>query len=102
MDTIIIRAIKNALGPSIHLFDVRLDSVLVNDNDVYSADFSFEPKEIDHPEVRLVNAEKHVFQFDVDKDDGAVQMIGVEDSPYEVSAANIFAFLYWRQITESV
>jgi hypothetical protein len=100
MDTLIIRAIKSALGSKIHHFEIRLDEVLVDDSDVYSATFSFEPKPIEHPEVKLVNVEKHSFQFDVDKDDDSVSMIWGEDDQMEVSAANIYASLYWCQITE--
>jgi len=102
MDTLIIRSIKNALGSKLHQFEVRLDEILVDDDDVYSATFSFEPKPIDHPEVKLVDVEKHIFQFDVDKDDNSVYMIWGEDDQMEVSAANIYASLYWYQITESV
>jgi len=101
MNELIIRSIKNALGTKIHDFKIRLDEVLVDD-DIYSATFSFEPKPIDHPEVKLVNANKHIFQFDVDKDDNNVYMIWGEDDQMEVIAANIYASLYWYQITESV
>jgi len=101
MDTLIIRAIKNALGSNIHSFEVRLDEELVDDEDAYSATFSFEPKPLDHPEAKLVNAQKHSFQFDVDKDDSSVYMIWGEDDQVEVSAANIYASLYWYQITEA-
>lgn len=101
MNELIIRSIKHALGSKIHLFEIRLDEILVDDDDVYSATFSFEPKPINNPEVKLVGAEKCSFQFDVDKDDNSVCMIWGEDDQVEVSAANIFISLYWYQITES-
>jgi len=102
MNELIIRAIKNALGPRIHQFEVRFDESLVDDCCVYSATFSFEPKPLNNPEIKLINPAKHSFQFDVDKDDNEVYMIWGEDDQMPVSAANIYASLYWYQVTETV
>ena len=102
MNGLIINAIQDALGSKMNRFEVRVDELLVDDEDTYSATFSFEPKPIEHPDVNLINADKHSFQFDVDKDDNNVYMIWGEDDQMEVSAANIYSSLYWYQITESV
>lgn len=102
MEQLVIRAIKSAMGSRINQFNIRLDEVLVDDSYTYSATFSFEPKPPNHPEVRLVNSTKHSFQFDIDKDDNSVYMIWGEDDQMEVSEANIYASLYWYQVTESI
>lgn len=102
MNNLIINSINSALGSKNKRFKIRFDEVLVDDEYLYSATFSFEPKPIKHPDVILVNAEKHCLQFDLDKDDNNVYMIWGEDDQVEVSAENIYSSLYWYQITESV
>jgi len=96
MEQIIIRSIKSALGSQIHNFEIRFEESLDDDIDYYSATFSFEPKQVEGQEY-VVTGGKHSMQFDVDG--GEAFLIFGEDTQMEVSAANIYAQLYWNEAT---
>lgn len=100
METKILRKIEVALGSQAKYFDIKIDELLVKEDDYSSYSVSFEPKKVEDQEYNVVGG-KHSFQFDIDELDD-ISLIFGEDTEMEVTAENIYQQLYWHEATEAV
>ena len=101
MNELILSVIKKALGSNESLFEIKFDECLVDDEDIYSATFSFKPNPTTWEDSRTVGG-KHSLQFDVEKDGDDVYLIYGEDDQVDVSIGNIYGLLYWHEAIETV
>lgn len=102
MNDLILSTIKTAMGNTERFFDIEIADELVNDEDIYCVLVSIKPKPIDHPECRLINDTPFHAEFTIEKDTpDEVQMILGEDDPKDVTAASIYAAMYWTVVTEA-
>ena len=96
---IVLSAIKQAMGRHVNYFEIMDDETLEDSEDIYSITVFFNPKKIEIEDGKVCS-EGQTLIFQISDDEDPVLIIG-EDTEQEITAANIYASLYWGEVVKA-